>query len=296
MSHPLASLSRATPVLVQGASGRMGRRHMLLMRDYGTRIVAGTSAREAGGSIEGIPLFAGCAEAVAATGATASVCMVPPLEVLAAATEAIAAGIRLVVTIAEGVPVHDAVRLRALARARGATWLGASTPGCAIPGRVKLGFLPDVALRPGPVALLTKSGTLSYEVGYRLAGIGLGQSLWIGVGGDAVKGTRFAELLPVLVASAATEAVVLIGEVGGTEEEEFAAALSRAPLGRPVLALLAGREAKEGVAMGHAGALTYGDMGSLASKTASLAAAGVEVSGSMQALVDRCAGLLGRRG
>jgi succinyl-CoA synthetase alpha subunit len=192
--------------------------------------------------------------------------------------------------------VHDAVRLRALARARGATWLGASTPGCAIPGQVKLGFLPDVALRPGPVALLTKSGTLSYEVGYRLAGIGLGQSLWIGVGGDAVKGTRFAELLPVLAASAATEAVVLIGEVGGTEEEEFAAALSRAPLGRPVLALLAGREAKEGVAMGHAGALTYGDMGSLASKTASLAAAGVEVSGSMQALVDRCAGLLGRRG
>ncbi len=295
MNDVLATLSRATPVLVQGASGRMGRRHTLLMRAYGTRILAGTSVREAGGNIEGIPLFGDCAAAVAATGAMASICMVPPLEVLAAATEAIEAGIRLIVTIAEGVPVHDAVRLRGLARAHGATWLGASTPGCAIPGQVKLGFLPDVALRPGPVALLTKSGTLSYEVGYRLAGMGLGQSLWIGVGGDAVKGTRFAELLPVLAASPATELVVLIGEVGGTEEEEFAAALSHAPPGRPVLALLAGREAKEGVAMGHAGALTYGGMGSLASKTMALEAAGVEVFGSIQTLVDRCADLLGRR-
>jgi succinyl-CoA synthetase alpha subunit len=290
----LAELSRTTPVLIQGASGRMGRHHALLMRGYGTNIVAGTSQREAGGSIEGIPLFADCAAAVRATGATASVCMVPPLETRAAMEEAVAAGIRLVVTIAEGVPVHDALRLRRLTQERGVTWLGASTPGCAIPGQVKLGFLPDVALRPGPVALLSKSGTLSYEVGYRLAALGLGQSLWVGVGGDAVKGTRFAELLPLVAAHGPTEAVVLIGEVGGTEEEEFAAALAARPIGKPVLALLAGREAKEGVAMGHAGALTYGGAGTLASKSAALSAAGAEVFASTAALLARCAALFGR--
>ena len=290
----LAELSGATPVLIQGASGRMGRSHTRLMRAYGTNIVAGTSVREAGGEIDGIPLFADCAAAVRATGALASVCMVPPLETRAAVEEAVAAGIRLVVTIAEGVPVHDALHLRRLTQAKGVTWIGASTPGLAVPGRCKLGFLPDVALRPGPVALLTKSGTLSYEVGYRLSAIGLGESVWIGVGGDAVKGTRFAELLPMLAAHRATEAVVLVGEVGGTEEEEFAAALAARPLGKPVLALLAGREAKEGVAMGHAGALTYGAMGTLQSKTESLQAAGAEVFPTVQGLIDRCAALFGR--
>lgn len=283
----LATLSGATPVLVQGASGRMGRRHTLLMRGYGTNIVAGTSAREAGGTIEGIPLFADCAAAVAATGASASICMVPPLETRAAVEEAVAAGIALVVTIAEGVPVHDALHLRRLCHARGVTWVGASTPGVAVPGQAKLGFLPDVALRPGHFAIISKSGTLSYEVGYRLAQLGLGQSLWVGVGGDAVKGTRFAELLPVLAAHAPTRAVILVGEVGGTEEEEFAAALAAAPLAKPVLAVLAGREAKEGVAMGHAGALTYGAAGTLASKTAALTGAGAEVFVSVAALLRR---------
>jgi succinyl-CoA synthetase alpha subunit len=290
----LAELSRATPVLIQGASGRMGRRHTLLMRGYGTNIVAGTSVREAGGNIEGIPLFADCIAAVRETGAVASVCMVPPLETRAAVEEAVEAGIRLIVTIAEGVPVHDALHLRRLTRAKDVTWIGASTPGCAIPGQVKLGFLPDVALRPGPVALLTKSGTLSYEVGYRLAALGLGQSTWIGVGGDAVKGTRFAELLPLVAAHGPTEAVILIGEVGGTEEEEFAEALARMPIGKPVLALLAGREAKEGVAMGHAGALTYGGAGTLASKTMRLQQAGAEVFTSTSALLARCGALFGK--
>jgi succinyl-CoA synthetase alpha subunit len=292
----LGELSSKTPVLIQGASGRMGRNHTRLMRAYGTNIVAGTSMREAGGELDGIPLFAECGAAVRATGAVASVCMVPPLETRAAVEEAVAAGIKLVVTIAEGVPVHDALHLRRLTQEKGVTWIGASTPGLAVPGQCKLGFLPNVALRPGPVALLTKSGTLSYEVGYRLASIGLGESLWIGVGGDAVKGTRFAELLPMLAGHAATRAVVLVGEVGGTEEEEFAAALAANPLGKPVLALLAGREAKEGVAMGHAGALTYGAMGTLQSKTDSLRTAGAEVFPTVQSLIDRCGVLLGHAG
>jgi len=283
--NPLATLSSATRVVVQGASGRMGKRHTLLMRAFGTNIVAGTSVREAGGNIEGIPLFAECGAAVRETGAEASICMVPPLETRAAVEEAIAAGINLIVTIAEGVPVHDAVRLRRLAQRKGATWLGASTPGMAIPGQVKLGFLPDVALRPGPFALLSKSGTLSYEVGYRMVQRGLGQSRWIGVGGDPVKGVRFADLLPVFQADDATRAIVLVGEVGGAEEEEFAAALAATPNAKPVFAIIAGREAKEGVSMGHAGALTWGEFGTHASKTTRLTAAGARCFDTVEALV-----------
>ena len=155
---------------------------------------------------------------------------------------------------------------RAVRRA-GATWIGGSTPGMAIPGEIKLGFLPDVCLRPGPFAIMSKSGTLSYECGYRLAQAGLGQSIWVGVGGDQVKGVRFADLLPVFFADPRTHAIILVGEVGGSEEEECADALSRLGVRKPVYALIAGREAKEGVSMGHAGALVLGEAGTLASKT-----------------------------
>jgi succinyl-CoA synthetase alpha subunit len=228
---------------------------------------------------------------VSATGAWASVAMVPPLEVLTAASEAIDAGVRLVVTIAEGVPVHDALRLKAKASAEGAVWLGASTPGMALPGRAKLGFLPDVALRPGSWALLTKSGTLSYEVGFRMKTRDLGQSIWIGVGGDVVKGVRFADLVAPLARHEPTRGVIVIGEVGGTEEEQFAEAIRAAGLAKPVLALLAGRESKEGVSMGHAGAMTDGTMGTLRSKIDSLQAAGAEVFESIEALINRAAEL-----
>ena len=283
MSAQLFSLGRDTPVVVQGITGRMGRRHAALMRAYGTRIVGGTSTR--GGEVDGLPVFADCAAAVAATGAVASIAMVPPGEVEGAARDAMEAGIRVVVTIAEGVPLHDALRLKRVAAAHDSCWLGASTPGFAVPGVMKLGFLPDVALFPGRWALLTKSGTLSYEVGYRLGASGMGQSIWIGVGGDAVKGVRFADLVPHLARHAPTGGVILVGEVGGTEEEEFAAALASHRFAKPVLALLAGRENKEGVSMGHAGALTYGGMGTLASKTESLRAAGATVCDSIDALI-----------
>lgn len=285
MSAHLFSITQETPVIVQGATGRMGRRHAALMRDYGTRIVGGTSTHA--GDVDGLPIFTNCAAAVAATGAVASVAMVPPADVERAAREAIEAGIRVVVSIAEGVPVHDALRLRSVAVANDACWLGASTPGFAIPGKVKLGFLPDVALFSGQWAIITKSGTLSYEVGYRLGASGLGQSIWIGVGGDSVKGLRFADLVPHLAQHAETSGVILVGEVGGTEEEEFAAALMEHRFPKPVLALLAGQESKEGVSMGHAGALTYGGMGTLASKTRRLAAAGVIVCKTIDNLISQ---------
>ena len=287
-SFPLSMLSSTTPAIVQGITGRMGRTHARLMRGYGTAIVGGTSARADISDVDGVPVFTSCADAVTATGAVASVVMAPPLETRAAVEEALAAGLRIVVTVAEGVPVHDALQIGRAARTARAAWIGASTPGLAIPGQIKLGFLPDVTLRPGPFAIMTKSGTLSYEVGYRLARQGLGQSLWVGVGGDAVKGLRFADLLEPFFAHRTTAAVILVGEVGGTEEEEFADALLHLGLRKPVYALIAGREAKEGVAMGHAGALVHGNSGTLASKTERLTQAGARVFGSIDALVRAC--------
>jgi len=284
----ITTLSRTTPVIVQGITGRMGRTHAALMRAYGTNIVGGTSARTDMKDAAGVPVFANCADAVAATGAVASVAMAPPAETLAAVLEALDAGIRVIVTVAEGVPVHDALRIGRAVGAAGATWIGASTPGMAIPGEIKLGFLPDVTLRPGPLAIMTKSGTLSYEVGYRLAREGLGQSIWVGVGGDAVKGVRFADLLQPFFDDPRTRGIVLVGEVGGSEEEECADAFARLGARKPLYALIAGREAKEGVAMGHAGALVHGETGTLVSKTQRLTAAGARVFGSVESLVLAC--------
>jgi len=266
----------------------MGRTHAALMKAYGTNIVGGTSTRADMKDAAGVPVFPDCAAAVAATGAVATVAMAPPMETLAAVTEALDAGIRLVVTVAEGIPLHDAIAIGRAVRAAGATWIGGSTPGMAIPGQIKLGFLPDVCLRPGPFALMSKSGTLSYETGYRLAREGLGQSLWVGVGGDPVKGVRFADLLPVFCDDARTACMVLVGEVGGTEEEDCAAAYARLGARKPLYALIAGREAKEGVSMGHAGALVFGETGTLASKTRCLRDAGARVFGAVDDLIAAC--------
>ena len=276
-------------VLVQGITGRMGKLHAQLMRRYGTRIVAGVSPSADATDIDGIPVYGTCAEAVRATGARASVIMAPPLAVLPALREAIAAGIELVVSIAEGVPVSDAVMARNEARAAGVRWVGASTPGLAIPGRLKLGFLPDVALAPGSLGVMAKSGTLSYEICNRLVQRGLGQSLWVGVGGDAVKGTRFADLIPHFAADPATRALVVIGEIGGSEEEEFAAALIAQRFAKPVYALIAGKAAREGVTMGHAGALVFGGVGTIESKVDALTRAGARVFTRIQVLVDAVA-------
>jgi succinyl-CoA synthetase alpha subunit len=284
----IGSLSRATPVIVQGITGRMGRSHAALMRAYGTNIVGGTSTRADMREAAGVPVFVSCSEAVLATGAVASVLMAPPEETRSAVQEALAAGIKLVVTVAEGVPLHDAIRIGRAVRRAGATWVGASTPGLAIPGDCKLGFLPDVCLRPGPIGIMSKSGTLSYEVGYRLAREGLGQSIWVGVGGDPVKGIRFADMLPVFFDDPRTKGIVLVGEVGGTDEEECAEVYARLGAKKPLFALIAGREAKEGVSMGHAGALVHGESGTLESKTRRLTQVGASVFGSIESLIDRC--------
>jgi succinyl-CoA synthetase alpha subunit len=286
----IGSLSRDTKVIVQGITGRMGRTHAALMRGYGTNIVGGTSTRADMEEAAGVPVFPDCAAAVAATGAVAAVTMAPPGETLAAVREALDAGIKLIVTVAEGIPLHDAIAIGRAVRAAGATWIGGSTPGMAIPGEIKLGFLPDLCLRPGPLAIMSKSGTLSYEVGYRLVREGLGESLWIGVGGDPVKGVRFADLLPVFFADERTAGIVLVGEVGGTEEEDCAAAYASLGAQKPLYAVIAGREAKEGVSMGHAGALVFGETGTIGSKSQRLRGAGARVCDTVDELIAACAG------
>jgi succinyl-CoA synthetase alpha subunit len=282
-------IDRTTRVLVQGITGRTGRMHSRMMRAYGTNIVAGTSPRPE--PVDGIPVFKDCGEAVAATGATATVAFVGADALLGAIREAVEAGLSLIVTPTEGMPVHDALEALALVRAAGARWIGASTPGMAVPGEAKLGFLPEASLAPGAVGIMSKSGTLSYEVGYRLVQRGLGQSVWIGVGGDPVKGTRYAELVPFFADHAPTRVLVIIGEIGGSEEEELAAALGAAGFAKPVFALVAGRSAREGVTMGHAGAMVHGEAGSWASKQAALEAAGARVFDTVAALVDAVAAL-----
>lgn len=282
-----------TPVLIQGITGRAALLHTRLMLSYGTNIVAGTAASSRSGDaqVEGVPVFADCAAAVRVTGAFASVAMVPPLAVAGAVEEAVKAGIRLIVTIAEGMPVHDAMRTKRLVDAAGARWIGASTPGLCLPGQIKLGFLPDAALLPGPVGVMSKSGTLSYEVCYRLARRGIGQSAWIGVGGDLVKGTRFADLVPYFAARDDTRAVVVVGEIGGTEEEEMAAQMMATGFGKPVFVLLAGSQAREGVTMGHAGALMHGAFGTVETKRAAIVKAGGRVFTNIEELVKAVAAL-----
>lgn len=281
----LFELDRATPVLVQGITGRMGQKHAALMQRYGTRIVGGTGRMRAG-EPQAFPVFEDCAEAARATGAQVSIALVPPQSTLQAVAEAVHAGMKVVVTVAEGIEVHDALRIRALTREAGVEWVGASTPGLCIPGQVKLGFLPDISLAPGAVGVMSKSGTLSYEVGRRMVQRGLGQSAWIGVGGDPVKGLRFADLAQGFARHAPTQALLLVGEIGGDEEEEFAEAWAALRCPKPVFALIAGAQAKEGVTMGHAGALVLGERGTLASKQRALRAAGAQVFDTIEALVE----------
>lgn len=274
------------PVLVQGATGRTARRHIALMRQHGTNIVAGVSPRHDVDEVEGIPVYSSCAEAVAATGAIASVVMIPPNTMLDAVIEAIHAGLKLLVVVTEGVPAHDAIRMVALANKHSVTLIGPTTPGLVMPEKLKLGFLPEACIKAGPLAVLARSGTLSYEISYRLAQRGLGQSIWLGAGGDQVKGTWFADFVGPLKRHQDTEALILVGEIGGSDEENLAQALKAEAFDKPVFVLLAGASAPEGVTMGHAGALVHGSRGSLASKTTALEGAGAQVFTRIRDMVE----------
>jgi len=286
-------IDRTTPVIVQGITGRAGQLHSRLMKETGTHIVGGISPGAKMREVNGVPVFSNCSDAVARTGAQASVLLVGAMQLLEAMQDAVAAGIRYLVTPTEGMPVHDALKAWKLCRDTGTVWVGASTPGMAVPGEAKLGFLPDDSLKPGPLGLMSKSGTLSYEAGYRLAQRGVGTSVWVGVGGDPVKGTRFADLVPFYAEDPQTSALLIIGEIGGDDEEEFAHALNAQRFTKPVFALIAGRSAPEGVTMGHAGALIYGGHGTYTTKRAALETAGVRLFASLNEMVEEIRAKLG---
>jgi succinyl-CoA synthetase alpha subunit len=270
-------IDATTRVVVQGITGRDGAFHTEQMLQYGTRIVAGVTPGKGGQSVHGVPVFDTVADAVEQTGATASVVYVPPLGAADAMGEALDAGIEFIVCITEGVPVLDMVRILPLVRQRGARLVGPNCPGLISPGQSKLGILPGSICKPGPIGVVSRSGTLTYEVVYQLTSHGIGQSTCIGIGGDPLIGTRFVDALELFERDADTQAIVLIGEIGGSDEEDAAAYIS-ANLTKPVVAFIAGRTAPPGRRMGHAGAIVSGGSGTAAEKVAALAAARVPVA------------------
>ena len=285
-------LADATPrVVVQGGTGRVGRAHLARMAAYGTCVVAAVTPGRGGERAEGIPVFDTVRAAVSGTGADTSVCFLPPAVAADGIVEAAEAGIGLVVCPTEGIHVHDAMAALEVARRNGTRVVGPNTAGLLVPGRLSLGFLPGSIATPGPCAVVSRSGTLSYEVVLGLTRRGVGQSLWLGVGGDRVKGTTFSDALGWLADDGRTRAVVLLGEIGGAEEE--AAAGPIAELGLPVVALIAGRRAPVDVPMGHAGALVQGSSGTHAAKVAALEAAGARMVASPTQAADAVADLLG---
>ena len=269
----------ATRVLVQGITGNEGRFHTQRMLEYGTAIVAGVTPGKGGRDVEGVRVFDTVAEGVEATDANTSILFVPPAFAADAILEAAEAGIELIVCLTEGIPVQDMIEVRRYLDECGARLIGPNTPGLISPGKCKLGVMAGHIHKPGPVGIVSRSGTLTYEVVHQLTELGIGQSTCVGIGGDPIGGLSFDELIPMFEADPETEGIILIGEIGGSAEEE-AAALIADRVTKPVVAFIAGRTAPSGRRMGHAGAIIAGGLGTADAKTAALREAGVHVADS----------------
>jgi len=272
-------VDKNTRLLVQGITGREGEFHSLQMIDYGTQIVAGVTPGKGGQmACDGqVPVFDTAAEAVAATEANVSVVYVPARFAADAILEAADAGIPLVVCITEGVPVLDMIRVRAYLDQKGARLVGPNCPGLLSPGEAKVGIMPGHIATPGPVGVVSRSGTLTYEVVYALTVRGIGQTTCVGIGGDPIIGTTFIDVLEMFEKDPFTEQVVLIGEIGGSDEERAARFVAER-MSKPVTAFIAGRTAPPGKRMGHAGAIIQGGTGTAAEKIAAFEAVGVRVA------------------
>ena len=273
---------KSTKLLVQGITGRDGSVHPREMIAYGTQVVGGVTPGKGGQTFDGpggrkVPIFNSMDEAVAATGANASVIFVPPAFAASAIMEAADAGISLVVAITEGVPVLDMTRAHAFARDRGARVLGPNCPGLLTVGGAKIGILPGRIASPGPVGVVSRSGTLTYEAVHLLTRAGLGQTTCVGIGGDPLIGTNFIDCLSAFEKDPATEAVVMIGEIGGTDEQQ-AAAFAKSSMSKPVVGFIAGQTAPPGRRMGHAGAIISGAEGTALEKVKALEASGITVA------------------
>lgn len=269
-----------TKVLVQGLTGREGKFHGLRNRAYGTKVVAGVTPGKSGTDVEGIPIFDTVADAVAATGADASLIFVPARFAADAVYEAADAGLQLIVCITEGIPAQDEARFVNYLRARNprTVLIGPNCPGLITPGQCNIGIMPgEITLPGGPVGLVSRSGTLTYQAVHELTQRGIGQTTCVGIGGDPVPGTNFIDCLSRFEADPATSAVVMIGEIGGSEEEKAAEFIAK-EMTKPVVGYIAGTTAPAGKKMGHAGAIVSGSKGTAAAKIEALESAGCRVA------------------
>ena len=269
-------MDSSTPVIVQGITGREGQFHTRNMIASGTYIVGGVTPGKGGETVEGVPVYDTVSEAVADTGATASCIFVPPPGAADAIMEAASAGIQLIVCITEGIPVIDMTRAMLVVREHNALLIGPNCPGMCTPGQGKIGIIPYQIFTPGPVGFISRSGTLTYEVVALLTEAGLGQSTCIGIGGDPIIGSTFADYLNMFEADAGTKAVVMCGEIGGSDEEDAAEYIKS--MSKPTVAFISGRTAPPGKRMGHAGAIISGGSGKASDKIAALEAAGIRVA------------------
>jgi succinyl-CoA synthetase alpha subunit len=269
-------VDRETRLCVQGLTGSEGRFHGLRNRAYGTNLVAGVTPGKGGQDVEGVPVFDTVADAVDRVGANASLIFVPARFAADAVYEAVDAGIETVICITEHIPVHEMLRAYTYFRPKGVTMIGPNCPGVLSPGKANVGIIPAEIFSEGSIGLVSRSGTLTYQIGHELTQLGLGNSTIVGIGGDPIVGSSFIDVLAKFEADPETEYVVLVGEIGGDEEEKAAQYISE-HMTKPVLAYIAGFSAPPGKAMGHAGAIISGSSGTAAAKKDALEAKGIEV-------------------
>jgi len=270
-------VDKKTRLICQGITGKAGAFHTRHCIEYGTQVVGGVTPGKGGGTAEGVPVFDTVSEAVEQTGADATMIFVPPPFAADAILEAADAGIRVIVAVTEGIPVADMVRVFAVLRRSDAVLVGPNCPGVITPEECKIGIMPGYIHRRGSIGVISRSGTLTYEAVWQLTNLGLGQSTCIGLGGDPIVGSSFIDLLKRFEGDAQTEGVLMIGEIGGTAEEETAAYIAE-QFSKPAAAFIAGRTAPSGKRMGHAGAIIAGGKGTAAEKIAAFQEAGIEVA------------------
>ncbi len=274
----LFSLLNNGKVMVQGITGKFGSRHTTLMQEYGTNIVAGITPGKGGQDFDGVPIYNSVREAREENDAEISIIFVPAPNFLNAATDAIVNGIKLVVAIPEHVPVKDSLNILKLARRYDAMVIGPNTPGIIVPGIIKLGIMPAMPFKFGNTAVFSRSGTLMYEISYRLSLAGFGQRIALGIGGDPINCTNLIECFDLIRDNKEIDSVVIVGEIGGDAEEQLAEYIIRSDFKKPVVAYIAGRSAPKEKRMGHAGAIIYGSFGSTESKIRMFAKADVPVA------------------
>jgi len=272
-------VNKNTKVICQGITGTQGLFHSEKMIEYGTKLVGGVTPGKGGQTAAGVPVFNSVKEAMEKTGATALVIYVPAKFAAAAVKEAADAGVQLAVLITEGIPTLDMIRVRNYLKGKKTRLIGPNCPGIITPGECKIGIMPGYIHKPGTVGVISRSGTLTYEVVWQLTSLGLGQSTCVGIGGDPVAGSSFIDMLELFQADPQTEAVILIGEIGGTAEEK-AAEFIRTKMSKPVVAFIAGQTAPAGKRMGHAGAIIAGGLGTAKDKIEAFRRAGVTVADS----------------